>query len=749
MKRFIIILYLTVVWMTVMAQGVGAVTKENDIANADTLVAPHVFKVFTNSRGYADRIALRWMPDEYVPFHFGTKFGYMVTRMHYDEKNDSLEIDTLAACLKPLTIEEFIARYPANDSLAAAAVQTVYGQTMGMNQQRSAPGTAGSIVEEYDQQQMLFGYAAIVADIRFDLAEAMGLGFTDRTAKKGEEYNYIVRMLVPDSLCLTESTAQMGVRMDTYKQPLFSVEMGDSLLNPTTVQLLWPKTLYTAYDVERREMEPGSKVGDDHAAVTPWLRLNQHPYIPFQVEGDDDGENHFTDKDIEPGVYEYRLTGYDSFGDKTKSSAPHRIKLLDTTPPSAPVLKHIEILRTDSTIHARIDFWKDVIEPDLAGCLVFYNNPKVMGDQWIPVRPIGPDGKAMAFIPAGETSCTISCRGLETGDIVVAAIDTLGNVAYSGKQQIRIADVKAPDVPTNFRYTTEIKDNLGLVHLVWTAPEDADIDYYQINSANDTTHLFMPRAYTHGRNDTLYTDTVALGVNQKYIYYKVCAVDFATHQGEFTEVLQVERPSLVVPMVAHIDSTWQDKSALNIIWITGSEAQLAYHKVYRRKANEKNWTVLRVCDADSVKMNGNRICLSDRPAPSRDAYEYAVESFTTSGISSGLSLLYSVRFVGYQNMKCPVRLEGACRENNETILAWDVIGELPNCDDWYYCIYRKGPEDTKFKFLLSAKKDDLTFSDFLLRKGQTAQYYITVMMPGITESQPSNIVTVKSPDAKH
>ena len=54
-----------------------------------------------------------------------------------------------------------------------------------------------------------------------------------------------------------------------------------------------------------------------------------------------------------------------------------------------------------------------------------------------------------------------------------------------------------------------------------------------VSLANDTTHTFLIRNQG-GIRETEFIDSMALNVNQKYIYYKVRAVDYSTNIGPWS-----------------------------------------------------------------------------------------------------------------------------------------------------------------------------------------------------------------------
>ena len=50
-----------------------------------------------------------------------------------------------------------------------------------------------------------------------------------------------------------------------------------------------------------------------------------------------------------------------------------------------------------------------------------------------------------------------------------------------------------------------------------------------------------------------------------------------------------------------------------------------------------------------------------------------------------------------------------------------------------------------FKFLMSAESTDRSFSDYLLRPGQSAEYYIQIQFEDGRSTKPSNTVKVTAP----
>ena len=689
-------------------------------------------------RTYGDSVVLRWAADDYVSWRYLNRVGVNIYRM--DEQ--TMKTDTLVMGLKPATLDEFRSRYAESDSVAGMAMGTLYGEDVSKPDETMTddePGSVGNLYDIAQDQQMQYGICLLTSEWRQDLANYLGLRFTDRTAKRGRVYTYLVAPTVIDTTnnIIIRTGLKDSVENVRYKPQAFDVQISDSISYPNGIFLSWEDRLFSSYEIERRLKGKGE-----------WKRLNEHPYVIMNaVPGAD---CFYSDHVDEPGTYEYRILAHDPFGDLTEPSPVHAVTINDMTPPIPPVLTWIEIDRRNEDdpskeVFATIHFQKDTMETDYVGCVPMYYHERITEGKWRPLieKPLA----------RTDTMVTIDVTNLVSGQVVVAAYDTAQNVSYSIPQLLRVSDMKAPEAPqglkahTALQHVDSLENPIGLITLSWQPLASEDIDYYEVVFANDSTHEFMTQKHGIVTGDTVFVDTVAVDVNQKYIYYKVRAVDYSSNVGDFSSMLQVIRPSAVPPSVAHLDSSYVDGKGIFMRWVAGNDEQMAYHHVYRRLIDsQKEWTLLRRCDADSVKACHDYIDLTDVPKVNqREEYVYAVESFNYSGISSGLSLQFCTRFTGDAVFDAPITLYGSYQEDKHlTRLVWEPKS-LPEGKDWYFCIWRQGPDDDRFKFLLSADADERDFTDYLLRPGETAHYYVQIQMEDGRESEPSNIVTIKAP----
>ena len=469
-----------------------------------------------------------------------------------------------------------------------------------------------------------------------------------------------------------------------------------------------------------------------------------------------EGEDYclFGDSVPELGVWEYRIRAYDAFGDLTEPSPARRIVVRDVEPPTAPDLKYILLERPEedpmAKIIAHIVWDKPYKEPDLAGYRIYYNAMRGEGDAW---RPLNID-----LISPNDTLYTVDVTGLRTGMVYIAAFDDSGNEAHSFIQQIRLQDYKAPDPPQNLKATImpidldtlrAHKDLKVEVVLSWSPCPDDDIAYYDLSAANDSTHEFI-NVNKMGIRENIYTDTLVLDVNQKYIYYRVRAIDFSSNIGLWSRWIEVERPHLSPPTVAHIHSSSQDnEKGIHMEWVVGADADMKYHSLYRRAGEGDKWTRIGRYDADSLRAHDNMIIVDDNPPYLQtERYYYFVQSTNASPFKSQ-SLAISFRHRGPLTVDVPIKLYASydAREG-ETRLAWEAdTKKLPE-GRVYFCIYRKGPGEDKFSYQGNVEIDERSYSDHQMRqtdKEQQAEYYIHVQYADGRSGQNSNTVVVKAP----
>ena len=715
----IILTTMAALLLSAFALTTGAKTeKKKNAAPADTAKNVLSFTLMSKARPKGDKgVILRWAPQEYAPWVYINQWGYKILRTHINEEGDFM-VDTLVSNLRPMTIDELKARFEPTDSLAGAAAQLLWSKEEPLKEQSDK-----SVIDRIDEQATKFAYAMLLSEIRPDLAEAMALRYVDRTAKPGVEYEYIVSTMMPDTIMHIRTTL-LKVKNDPESPAAFDVQLRDSVeKDGRSISIMWPySTEFSTFDIER---------SDDGGST--WKKLNKNPFLTFMTSEEETNAEHiFVDPGLEPGVYIYRVKGYDTFGDASDYCKPHSVELPDIIPPAPPLIRNFIVDRDSQPgkVLVNITWKKDSIEADMTGFNVYYYNKKE-GDDWRQMND--------RLIPATDTTFVCEVKDIRGGFIVVASVDRDGNRGVSMPRELALADYVPPTAPTGLAYTMS---PLGIVTVTWNPNPEEDVNGYQLFAANDTTHNFLPvpGKFTEG---TVVIDTLTIhGINQKYIYYKVQAYDYAGNSSEMSEALQVKRLNYDRPEAVRPDSIWLDKEGLiHTRWIASHNADIDLFNVYRRTDHSnEDWKLFATISPDSVV--DEKFTVIDNPDYSKKPYNYAVDAVNTTGITADRSLMQTIykRMPSY--IEIPLTLAGHFDSESKTaVLTWNIKGKVPPTPRGYTVNIEKKSPSGAFQTRYEVPSAESGFREYL-SEGQSVTYRIVLRLSNGQRSFPSNEVTI-------
>lgn len=712
-------------------------------------------KIHLMTRAYGDSIVLRWVAEDFASYNYLARLGVNVLRVQKANADgtpyDDFRIDTLAYKLVPKTLEEFRSTYAENDSNAFVAMGLLYGDKE--NYHKSNDGFADQTQNRSSDQDITYGFAMLVADWRKDLATDLAVRFTDKWVERGATYDYYIQPTVweNDGKLIFEPGVVEDVKNVPFERPRFEPRMVDSLSTPYKVMLGWWDKEFSSYEIERRQLSNlvGQSVSDT------WKRVTLKPYVPMvqQPEGEDYCVIH--DSVPELGMWEYRVFGYDPFGEFSRP-AEHQIFVRDVEPPMPANIKYIVIERPDdedpmAKVIAHVVWEKDTLEQDLAGYRVFYRPMRDgEGGLWQMMNP--------SLLAPTDTLLSLDMTGKRTGMMYISAYDDAGNESKSFMQQIRLTDFKAPKTPANLRADVRkidlekdsaiLASKWAYIDLTWQPwPEDDDIDYFDIAFANDSTHDFLVRN-AGGIRQTTFTDSVALNANQKYIYYKVRAIDWSTNVGEWSPWIQVLRPHITPPTEPHLGQSSHDEWGMHMQWIVGNDVDMQAHTLYRRLGEKGEPEAIGTWNADSVKLDSCIIRVDDNPPyTSKERYYYWMESTNASPFISK-SLAVSWRHTGPRVFDINIDLSSRYVAADKAVwLEWSCDQRLPD-GDWYWAIFRRGPGEENYKYYMSVPKEDRSYSEHTLNAGEQADYYIRLQFEDGRRSNDSESVSVLAPVKK-
>ncbi len=594
----------------------------------------------------------------------------------------------------------------------------------------------GDVAE--DQKMRIIG-AFIAADRRPDLARALALSYTDHNVKAGATYSYYVVPSRPDTtghLFISNGIIER-VKNERYKPKPYDVALRDSVNGHCKAVISWDDTASGMFEIYRRRVQ--TDVKGNVAKLDDWQKLTDAPYVPPFNFAFTSQSIIFADSVPEIGDYEYCVQAYDAFGDVTPKSATHRVHYPDMLPPAGPEISYIYIDRPDETdpsahIFAEIHFSKMDMESDFTHYTALYYNERDSMQSWRLLTN--------QYIAPSDTMVRVDVTHVSTGMVTIAAVDTAGNMGYAMPRLMRVADLKPPSAPTNLQADAQLD---GTIMLTWDMADTLDLRNYDVFFANAPDHEFIQanKAPVYGR---AFLDTVAVNANERYIYYFVRGMDWNTNQGLPSDTLRVLRPNSEVPSMAHLDKMWVDDKMIHTRWVGVGDEVAARYEVYRRKEGDKDWSLLRTLDADSVRAMDYVFQIDDAVDPNyKRGYEYAVQTVSLWGLTSGLTPVLTARLSNSNFVDFKLTLEGTYNAaDNTTKIAWEA-GNLPTDAPFFYCIWRKGPHDDGFGYITDAPSSEHFYTDHNLEPGQSAQFRVSVRFRDGRQGPTSNIITVTAP----
>ena len=669
------------------------------------------------TRSYGDSIVLRWAYDNYAIWQLA-KNG-KVDILRYDESEGG-RLDTVARNIRAYTLKEMEAAFPASDSLAGVAAQAMYGKSAKLTDYRNEGFGFNPIAEVYNQQQTMYAYALLAAEWRADLAKALGLRFTDRNVVPGHEYRYAIQPNISDSIMKVLPGVALVVN-EPFVKPKFTAAITDSIYpNGELVRLQWPHDgKFSAYDVERR-FNGGA-----------WTPLNTVPSMSLSTDYYQNPlYDYYTDTDVQQlGTYDYRVRGYDAFGDKSDWSATVSVTLTDNTPPTPPRISLFSVRRegpNKERAFVTIHWEKTEIEPDMAGYNVYYYHEQ-NGGVWTRLND--------KMLAPTDTTFTTEVVAISGGFVSVSTVDKNGNEGASIPQEIDMEDYTPPAKPTGLKH---VMLPTGVVILRWNDNKEPDLKGYMVYSANDTTHQFMPISKAVQR-DTIAFDTIQVkNINQRYIYYRIKAIDYAGNSSEMSDIYQVTRANFDKPGTCIPDTVWIDNEYINIDWQTHGEHTTREYRVFRKKAIDSNWTLVSTISADSVK-NYVLHTVDNPPYDRQNKYFYTIQGIGLMGIPGDMSHPLPVWHKGPRFLDVNLTLTGTVSKNGNAVLDWTFSEDAP--EGYFFQI--EAPDGTGgWHKLITLDGSSRHNERFTIDKNNSRSFRIRMLWRDGLTSKPSETITL-------
>lgn len=728
--KTIVQLLLSALFIVVCFPVFAQVDESMQSQEADTTFIPdddplYDFTVIT--RSYGDSVVLRWAAHDAAIWILANHYGWNIyrdkTESELTEGDTVFTIKLNSEPIRPLSLEEMQRRYDSTHTYVGVAAQALYGPSY-FNPKES-DGMENYIFRRDQEQTQRQVMAYLAAEGHPDAADALGLRFVDRTVKKGEVYTYHVECLIPRDI------ARLPIQvLDVVCQPFSRsenqlVQKISFLQNsPFTAFIFWPKNQLSGYYVERSE-DNGKN----------WISLTEAPIFghdpskdDYEVFGDDIGRllvGHvgFIDSLKLDKKYVYRVRGFDAFGDYAPSRKSETFQMEDLIPPTIPVLEFI--VPEDNKV-CTLNWFVEKTDDDLKGFVVTFSD-----------GPEGPWSRITDVLPP-DTRQWVDKNAYDRGRgfYRLFAMDKSGNVSYSLSQINNIEDDIAPSAPTGL---VGVVDTSGVVLLEWNENPEKDVLGYRVYFANQLDHDFMQKTGRRYEENSFW-DTLSMHTLTKYIYYYVVAEDNSHNFSLPSDTLAIPVPDIVPPGAAVLKDHTQTDESVTFSWMQSTSNDVVAYVVYRKKDNEKQWKQVRIFHPEELEP-GAHITFTDYPEPSATNYNYCIEVFDNSRLSSGKTGQTTVRFRGASVVEIPLTLKASLNKA-KTCANLEFTYEYKSKKDYYGVIYKSVNGEPAYP-CASFHRGENKYTDCNLKAGDKVTYTVQMFLGAGKRSQVSKEATVK------
>ncbi len=695
-----------------------------DTTNTNMVVQPKEFIGLT-IKPSNEGVILRWAPTTQELFDRGLELGYVIKRYEYPSGEDTLTID------EDSFIETWVAG--ANnpvlpyDSAQWASLLPIENKYAII----AAAATTGSLAASSDmgfgvkakQDNSMFGYTLLSADLSTLAADGLGFRLVDRNVRVGKDYEYRVILNDPREIAKADSIyaldpfeldsaqiKQWGEWMDEQQYNIIqyqgiapqprSIQGLFSVSGEKTIELMWPvheNPGFSAYVIER-----SADGGRTYDSLTQNVFVSTSINYVDSVQQSEQEVYFFTDElDTNYVEYTYRITAYDAFADRSR---PAFVKGMgrDLTPPKNPQLVSAAYLENEKRI--RISWRLPEVPEDFADLHIEYTEHT--DSTWLRLesQSLDPNDTVYYHNPLPDEYAHYFRMALR---------DTANNTAYSFPIFVNIPDTIPPLPPINLAAKI---DTTGQVDITWEdeLPDKEGFLGYRVFVSNHPNHEFTQLTVKPVPSN-FYIYRIPVKTLTEKIYYKVQAVDKHYNHSEFSEVIEGRKPDVVPPVAPVMNTPRGTESHIALSW-RKSPSEDVVKQIVTRTSNEVD------NEPVSFELDGSLDTFLDETAVPGAIYSYSIKAVDDYGLSSAASMPMRGKVVDRKRLEKVSNLQVSFdEEQQELTLTWEsnVTG-----DNAHFSIYRNiGSE--KVKRYTTVEGVSTTFTE-KIRKGGTYFYAIKV-----------------------
>jgi uncharacterized protein len=678
----------TIVLSTICSSAIGQTSNQPN--TQDTALIQIISKVS------ADSLVLRWAPNHPGAWEQALTVGYTIERAEIPtDSTRQIQIEKLSnPSILPLPKENWKLIFKSDNKMAALAASQIY-----INQ--GSQLSIDPIALQTKQNELLnrHGFTLFASDRDLQVSIASGLGYIDKTYKKGANYLYRIYFTKP-LVGIYADTALIFINTgEIDKTPLTrmpAVNAGDS-----KIELRWDagvKSGFSGFYVERSD-----------AGKNEFKRLNTEPIVSFRNENKEQNMSYFIDSITNYIPYDYRLIGLTAFGEMSQPSEPIRAMATDQTPPLSAV---ITAVKNEDKSKLRINWVFPQKSADF--------------DHITIARSLNNDGPFQNISQSLNKELTTyldeNPEPHQGNFYVVLCYDTAGNISKSLPFYGILQDDTPPEVPFNL---SGYIDTSSVVHLNWNLGKEKDLQGYRVYYSNSPDHEFS-NITPQILKDTTFRDTIEKRTLSKHIYYRIAAVDNNYNHSTLSPWIKVKRLDVIAPVAPIFNSLEVLDTAVVLTWINSSSDDVKAQFLFRKMQGENDWTLLKKFEEHPFQSE-----YKDRNFEKRKFYEYKLQALDSTGLISEFSPIGSVRTYdnGLRKGVSDFNLIFD-KEKGKNVLNW----KYEEKGDYQFWIYRsmKNQPITKYKVV---KGDSRIFEEEVINGGNNQyQYAVKVVFKNGGES---------------
>lgn len=406
-----------------------------------------------------------------------------------------------------------------------------------------------------------------------------------------------------------------------------------------------------------------------------FTRVNKNIYLP-PVDTTDE-ETMFGFMDSIPTYYKpyyYRLTGVNAFGEHIMYADTVSAMSVDRTPPK---VVQLDFKRSDSKVTFS---WKACKDVDLKGYYMLQGDDNMAADTLAIADMISPKATSASLILP---------KGFQSAYYRLMLLDTASNVSYSNSVYVFVSDTIAPDAPQLVSATI---DSTGWITLNWRPDtKEKKMQGYKVFMANRIDHAFS--AISEVIPDTTFMYKTTLQTLSRQLYFKVVAIDGNYNHSKMSKAIAVTRPDTIPPPRPVITDYTNDKGKITIQWAKDESVDLKEFTVFRRYADDKDWTSLaHTRNTEYVDVNFKQ----------GGTYEYTLQSVDSSGNFSPYAIPVHLK-TSPATKDSDIKFSGTYDKDSKIVsLRWNK----PADEVQFYILYKnKGQGLTMYKSIPATQQE--------------------------------------------